>query len=126
MIRSHIALAAGLAFALATSAAHAETKTLYIGMNGGNFERTFSQAVFPDFEKANDVKIVSVPGTSSEILAKAIASKDKPQMHVMFLDDGVMIRAAGMGLCEKLKPSQGLSDLEPAARLKDDMAAGVD
>jgi putative spermidine/putrescine transport system substrate-binding protein len=126
MIRSHTALGAGLALILATAAAQAETRTLYVGMNGGNFERTFSQAVFPDFEKANDVKIVVVPGTSSEILAKAIASKDKPQMHVMFLDDGIMIRAAGMGLCEKLKPNPALADLEPMARLKDDMAAGVD
>jgi putative spermidine/putrescine transport system substrate-binding protein len=126
MTRSHIALGAGLALVLATTSAHAETKTLYVGMNGGNFERTYTQGVFPDFEKANDVKVVVVPGTSSEILAKAIAAKDKPQMHVMFLDDGVMIRAAGMGLCEKLKPSPGLADLEPSARLKDDMAAGID
>ena len=126
MTRSLRSLYAGLAFAFASAVAHAETKTLYVGMNGGNFERTFTQAVFPDFEKANDVKVVVVPGTSSEILAKAIAAKDKPQMHVMFLDDGVMIRAAGMGLCEKLKPSAALADLEPVARLKDDIAAGVD
>jgi putative spermidine/putrescine transport system substrate-binding protein len=126
MIRSLRSLAAGLALVLAGTVAHAETKTLYVGMNGGNFERTFTQAVFPDFEKANDVKVVVVPGTSSEILAKAIAAKDKPQMHVMFLDDGVMIRAAGMGLCEKLKPSPVLADLAPVARLKDDIAAGVD
>jgi len=124
--RSLHALCAGLALALASAAAQAETKTLYVGMNGGNFERTFTQAVFPDFEKANDVKVVVVPGTSSEILAKAIAAKDKPQMHVMFLDDGVMVRAAGMGLCEKLKPSPALADIEPVARLKDDIAAGID
>jgi putative spermidine/putrescine transport system substrate-binding protein len=47
-------------------------------------------------------------------------------MHVMFLDDGVMIRAAGMGLCEKLKPSPVLAQLEPVARLTDDIAAGID
>ena len=46
-----------------------------------------------------------VPGTSSDILAKAQASKDKPQMHVMFLDDGVMVRAIGMGLCQKHAPT---------------------
>src|SRR3569833_3573428 len=130
MTRSRSALAAvlatGVALVLATAAAHAETKTLYVGMNGGKFERTFTQSVFPDFEKANNIKVVVVPGTSSEILAKAIAAKDKPQMHVMFLDDGVMIRAAGMGLCEKLKPTPVLADLEPGARLKDDMAAGID
>src|SRR3712207_1100241 len=85
----------------ASGAAQAQTKTLYVGMNGGNFEKTFTQHVFPDFEKANDVKVVVVPGTSSDILAKATAAKSNPQMHVMFLDDGVMIRAIGAGLCEK-------------------------
>ncbi|WP_315754383.1 MULTISPECIES: ABC transporter substrate-binding protein [unclassified Bradyrhizobium] len=126
MIDARAALGSALALMLATASAHAETRTLYVGMNGGNFERTYTQTVFPDFEKANDVKIVVVPGTSSEILAKAIAAKDKPQMHVMFLDDGVMIRAAGLGLCEKLKPSEALGQLEPFARLKDDIAAGID
>ena len=65
-------LAAGVAaFALAAaSSASAQTKTLYVGMNGGNFERVFTQAVFPAFEKENNVKIVVVPGTSADILAK--------------------------------------------------------
>ena len=112
--------------ALSACAAHAQSKTLYVGMNGGNFERTFTQAVFPEFEKANDVRIVVVPGTSSEILAKTMATKDRPQMHLMFLDDGVMVRAVGLGLCEKLKPDPVLTQLRPVARLKDDMAAGID
>ena len=82
----------------ATGAAVAQTKTIYIGMNGGTMEKAYTQYVFPAFEKANNVKVVVVPGTSSDILAKAQANKDRPQMHVMFLDDGVMIRAIGMGL----------------------------
>lgn len=128
MIDLRNVLAAGVAaFALAAAGgASAQTKTLYVGMNGGNFERVFTQAVFPEFEKQNNVKIVVVPGTSADILAKATAAKDKPQMHVMFLDDGVMVRAIGAGLCEKLKPSPGLSDLPAGARMKDDMAAGID
>ena len=97
-------------------AACAQTKTLYVGMNGGNFEKTFTQYVFPDFEKANNVKVVVVPGTSSDILAKAQATKDKPQMHVMFLDDGVMVRAIGMGLCEKLKAERRRSPSSTRAR----------
>jgi putative spermidine/putrescine transport system substrate-binding protein len=128
MITRRTALAgtvAALALAAAGSA-FAQSKTLYVGMNGGNFERVFTQAVFPAFEKANDVKIVVVPGTSSDILAKATAAKDKPQMHVMFLDDGVMVRAIGAGLCEKLKPSAGLAELPAGARMNGDMAAGVD
>jgi putative spermidine/putrescine transport system substrate-binding protein len=105
--------------------AAAQAKTLYIGMNGGTMEKTYTGHVFGPFEKANDVKVVVVPGTSSDILAKAQANKDKPQMHVMFLDDGIMYRAIGMGLCEKMQPSQTLNDLYPTARFRGDMAAGV-
>jgi putative spermidine/putrescine transport system substrate-binding protein len=94
-------------------------------MNGGTMEKTYTQYVFAPFEKANNVKVVVVPGTSSDILAKAQANKDNPQMHVMFLDDGIMYRAIGMGLCEKLQPSPALADLYPSARFKGDMAAGV-
>lgn len=120
------ALAVTTALVGLTGLASAQTKTLYIGMNGGNFEKTFTQAVFPDFEKANDVKVVVVPGGSADILAKATAAKDKPQMHVMFLDDGVMVRAIGAGLCEKMAPSPAMADLAPGTRMKDDLAVGID
>ena len=110
---------------LSSGLAMAQTKTLYIGMNGGTMEKTYTEHVFGAFEKANNVKVVVVPGTSSDILAKAQANKDDPQMHVMFLDDGIMYRAIGMGLCEKMKPSTALGDLFPTARFKGDMAAGV-
>ena len=116
---------AAVAMTFVSAQALAQTKTLYIGMNGGVMEKTWAERIFPDFEKANNVKVVVVPGTSSDILAKAQASKDKPQMHVMFLDDGVMARAVGMGLCEKMTPSPQLEEIYPIARFKDDMAAGV-
>ncbi len=118
--------ASAAALALTAGSAFAQSKTLYVGMNGGNFEKAFTSAVFPDFEKANDVKVVVVPGGSSDILAKATAAKDKPQMHVMFLDDGVMVRAIGAGLCEPLKPSANLSAVLPGSRMKNDMAVGID
>ena len=124
-IRNTIA-ATALALAATTSLASAETKTLYIGMNGGNFERAYTEHVLPEFEKANDVKVVVVPGTSADILAKATAQKDNPQMHVMLLDDGVMVRAINAGLCQKISDDPVLADIQPAARLKDDMAIGVD
>lgn len=109
---------------VATSAS-AEQQVLYVGMNGGDMERAFTQHVFPPFEKANNVKVVVVPGTSADVLAKAQAFKDNPQMHVMFLDDGVMSRAVSMGLCEKLKPSAELEELYPSARMKGDMSSAV-
>jgi putative spermidine/putrescine transport system substrate-binding protein len=118
-------LATALAALLAAGTAFAQSKTLYIGMNGGTFEKTYTQYVFPEFEKQTGAKVVVVPGTSSDILAKAQANKDKPQMHVMFLDDGIMYRAIGMGLCEKQRPSAALDTLYPAARFKGDMASGV-
>lgn len=123
--KTSLIAAAVLAALLPAGAAFAQTKTLYIGMNGGTMEKTYSQYVFGEFEKQTGAKVVVVPGTSSDILAKAQANKDKPQMHVMFLDDGIMYRAIGMGLCEKQRPSAALNDLFPAARFKGDMASGV-
>ncbi|MFT3719488.1 ABC transporter substrate-binding protein [Pseudorhodoferax sp.] len=122
--KSSVALAAA-ALLLGAGAAQAQTRTLYIGMNGGNMERTYTQFVFPPFEKANDVKVVVVPGTSTDILAKAQAAKGKAQMHVMVLDDGIMYRAINMGLCEKLKPSQNMAAVPAIAHLKDDHAVGL-
>lgn len=119
------ALIATVLAMLASGAVQAQSKTLYIGMNGGNMEKTFTQFVFGPFEQKHNVKVVVVPGGSSDILAKAQAAKDKPQMHVMFLDDGVMYRAVGMGLCEKQKPNSNLASLLPVAHIKDDMATGV-
>ncbi|MEO5732564.1 MAG: ABC transporter substrate-binding protein [Rubrivivax sp.] len=117
-------IVAAVLVAGAASPAFAQ-KTLYIGMNGGAYEKIYTEHIFPGFEKATGAKVVVVPGTSTDILAKVQASKDKPQMHVMFLDDGVMYRAISMGLCEKLKGSAALNELHPAARMKGDMAAGV-
>ncbi len=117
----------GAAFAaLLPAGALAQQKTLYVGMNGGDMEHAFTQYVFPDFERANDVKIVVVPGTSTDVLARAQAFKDKPQMHVMFLDDGIMARAISMGLCEPLNDDPVLKELYPTALMKGRMAAGID
>ncbi|MET3914026.1 putative spermidine/putrescine transport system substrate-binding protein [Variovorax sp. OAS795] len=124
-LRRTVLGAAAVAALAAGGAASAQTKTLYIGMNGGTMEKAYSQYVFPAFEKLYGAKVVVVPGTSSDILAKAQANKDRPQMHVMFLDDGIMVRAIGMGLCQKQRPNPSLAEIYPAARFKDDMASGV-
>jgi putative spermidine/putrescine transport system substrate-binding protein len=105
--------------------AFAQQKTLYIGMNGGVMEQSYTKYVFPAFERINNVKVVVVPGTSSDILAKVQASKEKPPVHVMFLDDGVMMRAIKMGLCQKMNDTPVLKDLYASARMAGGMAAGV-
>jgi len=124
-LRRTVLGAAAVAALAAGGMAGAQTKTLYIGMNGGTMEKAYTQYVFPAFEKLHGAKVVVVPGTSSDILAKAQANKDRPQMHVMFLDDGIMVRAIGMGLCQKQRPNPSLAEIYPAARFKDDMASGV-
>ncbi|MEB0090506.1 ABC transporter substrate-binding protein [Pseudomonas sp. CCI1.2] len=111
-----------LASLLMTGTAHADP-TLYLGMNGGTMERVYADKVLPAFEKANHVKVVIVPGTSSDILAKVQASKDNPQMHVIFLDDGIMYRAISMGLCDTLQDSPVLADIPAKAKIKDQAVA---
>lgn len=118
-------LAAMLLVATTAVQAQKPVKTIYIGMNGGVMEQSYTKYVFPAFERIHGVKVVVVPGTSSDILAKVQASKEKPPVHVMFLDDGVMMRAVKMGLCQKLADSPVLKDLYPSARMAGGMAAGV-
>ena len=69
------ALAVALAAGFAAGSAQAQTKTLYIGMNGGTMEQSYTKYVFPAFERIHGVKVVVVPGSSSDILAKVLASK---------------------------------------------------
>jgi putative spermidine/putrescine transport system substrate-binding protein len=111
-----------LAALLASAPAVAEP-TLYLGMNGGTMERLYADQILPAFEKANNVKVVIVPGTSSDILAKVQANKDNPQMHVIFLDDGIMYRAISMGLCDKLQDSAPLADIPAKGKIKDQAVA---
>lgn len=111
-----------LGLMLATASAHADP-VLYLGMNGGTMERLYADEVLPIFEKANHVKVTIVPGTSSDILAKVQANKEHPQMHVMFLDDGIMYRAISMGLCSPLADSPVLADLPAKARIKQEAVA---
>ncbi|VVN03006.1 hypothetical protein PS858_00221 [Pseudomonas fluorescens] len=111
-----------LSVLLTATQAQAEP-TLYLGMNGGTMERLYADKVLPVFEKANNVKVVIVPGTSADILAKVQASKGNPQMHVMFLDDGIMYRAIAMGLCDKLEDSPTLAQIPAKGRIKDQAVA---
>ena len=118
LTRRALVAAAALATVAAAGTASAQTKTLYIGMNGGTMEKAYTQYVFPAFEKLHGAKVVVVPGTSSDILAKAQANKDKPQMHVMFLDDGIMVRAMAWACARSKSPTRTSMKftLQPASR----------
>ena len=60
--RRALVATAALAGMPAAGSATAQTKTIYIGMNGGTMERLYADKVLPAFEQANDVKVVIVPG----------------------------------------------------------------
>lgn len=114
------ALIAGTSFS-----AYSQT-TLYVGMNGGTMQKMYEDYIFPIFEKANDVKIEVIPGTSTDVLAKVQASKENPQMNLMFLDDGLMYRAVKMGLCTQTKLDPTINkQLYPSAHMSNDMATAV-
>ena len=55
------------ALALCAGAAHAQDKTLYIGMNGGDMERSYTKYVFPAFERIHGVKVVVVSNITDHI-----------------------------------------------------------
>ena len=97
-----LASACSVAASLLCGSAFAQSKTLYIGMNGGTMEKTYTEHVFGAFEKANNVKVVVVPGTSSDILAKA-------QKPLFFF---------GNGCRNALLPSTGMSAKERAAAVR--------
>jgi putative spermidine/putrescine transport system substrate-binding protein len=109
--------------ALAPSAVFAQQKTLYVAGYGGSFEKTIRDAVIPDFEKANGVKVEYVAGNSTDTLAKLQAQKGNQQIDVAIVDDGPMYQAIQLGFCGKV---DGLpADLYDAARFKDDRAVAI-
>jgi putative spermidine/putrescine transport system substrate-binding protein len=97
--------------------------TLYLGMNGGTMERLYADQILPAFEQQHHAKVVIVPGTSADILAKVQASPEKPPIHVMLLDDGIMYRAIDMGMCSTLQDTPVLAHFPANARIKDSAVA---
>ena len=89
--------------ALTPSAGLAQQKTLYVAGYGGSFEKTIRDAVIPDFEKANGVKVEYVAGNSTDTLAKLQAQKGNQQIDVAIVDDGPMYQAIQLGFCGKIE-----------------------
>ncbi|WP_238535785.1 ABC transporter substrate-binding protein [Paraburkholderia phytofirmans] len=91
--------------------------TLYLANVGGSSEQLYQQKVIPAFEKAHNVKVVYVAGTSSDTLAKLQAQKGRQQINVAVMDDGPMYQAMRLGLCTKIAEAPVLNDLYPLARI---------
>ncbi len=105
MSKKTIPMLFGMATALAAITAAAETPTLYLGSYGGSTQDVFQSELLPKFEKEHNVKIVYIPGNSSDTLAKLQAQKNAPELDVVLLDEGPMYQAVQFGFCADIDKS---------------------
>ncbi len=122
MQRKLISVVIGCMLMPAASVVYAQTPTLYLGSYGGSTQKAFQDEVLPAFEKANNVKVVYVPGNSTDTLGKLQAQKSKQELDVVMLDDGPMYQAIQFGFCDKVDKSAPvykdlypISDMGPTA-----------
>lgn len=117
-------LAAALVTLCGTSAALAQQPTLYVGSYGGSTEKVFKEKILPPFEAKHKVKVVYVPGNSTDTLAKLQAQKARQELDVVLLDDGPMYQAMQFGFCDTIKDAAVYKDLYPLAKMGD-KATGI-
>ncbi|WP_455282289.1 ABC transporter substrate-binding protein [Cupriavidus necator] len=117
-------LAAALVTLCGTTAALAQQPTLYVGSYGGSTEKVFKEKILPPFEAKHKVKVVYVPGNSTDTLAKLQAQKAKQELDVVLLDDGPMYQAVQFGFCDTIKDAPVYKDLYSLAKIGD-KATGI-
>ena len=91
-------------------------QTMYVAGYGGSFQQEMQADIIPEFEAKHNVKIVYVPGISSEIVAKLQAQKGHEQINVAIADDGPMYQAIHYGDCENLESAPVYDDIYDFAR----------
>lgn len=130
--KTSISALVGLSMTLVSAAAAADTPTLYLGSYGGSTQEVFQSKLLPKFEKEHNVKIVYIPGNSSDTLAKLQAQKNAPEMDVVLLDEGPMYQAVQFGFCDKIDKSApvykdlySLANLGPKAVALGTIATGL-
>ncbi len=90
--------------------------TLYMAGYSGDTQRLLEKEIIPAFEASHDVKVVYVPGNSSEILAKLQAQRGNQEINVALMDDGPMHQAVQMGLCGKVEDAAVYDELYDMAK----------
>ncbi len=113
-----------LAFGLLASPAMAK-KTLYLGAYGGSTEKLMMEVILPPWEKANDAKVVYVPGNSTSTLAKLQAQAGRQELDVVFLDDGPMYQAISLGYCAPIQDAAIFNDIYDIAKMGTENAVGL-
>ena len=112
------------AVALICGNVQAAERTLYLAGYGGSTEKLMKEKVLPKWEKANNAKVVYVPGNSTTTLAKLQAQKGNQEIDVAFIDDGPMEQALALGFCDKIESKGTINDLYDNAKFGEDRAVG--
>lgn len=108
---------------LVAGTAQAE-RTLYLAGYGGSTETILKSKVLPKWEKANDAKVVYIPGNSTTTLAKLQAQRAKQEIDVAFIDDGPMEQALALGFCDKIEEKGSMLDVYDNAKFGNGRAVG--
>jgi putative spermidine/putrescine transport system substrate-binding protein len=99
-------------------------ETIYVGGPGGTVQKAYEEKIIPSFEARTGAKVVYVPGSSSDTVAKLIAQKGRQDLSFILIDSGPMARAVDQNLCAPLPASPVLNDIYPDARLPGGTAVG--
>ncbi len=119
-----LAIFAGTAAGVAGALPAAAQQHLTVAAYGGSYEQVMRTSVIPPFEHDNNVKIDYLTGNSSDNLARMQAQRGNQSVGVAVLDDGPMVQAVSLGLCQKL-PDAVRDEVYPIAVLGDDHAVGT-
>lgn len=122
-MRKYLSIMSSLAMAASFSAHAAET--MYVAGFGGSVEAAFREKIIPAFEAKTGVKVVYVPGNSTDTLAKLQAQKAKQEISVAIIDDAPMSVAVDAGLCAKLEDGPNSKNTYPSARRTGGQAIGL-
>ena len=120
-----ITFALAASTALATTAAIAQQKTMFVAGYGGSYEQTMRKEVIPAFEKQANVKIEYVAGNSTDTLAKLQAQKGNQQIDVAIVDDGPAYQAVALGFCGTLTDGAVYKDVAPVMKFKSNKGVGL-
>lgn len=118
-----LAFAASLAFA--GLAAAQEPTRMVVGFPGGSLGDVLKKAFAP-WERDNNIKIEWITGVSTELVAKATASKDNPEFNVIFGDELSGYTASQRGLLVPIDESivTNYKDVVPRARSEKNDSVG--
>ena len=111
--------------ALMASLAAQSAETMYVMGTGGVKQKGYEEQVIPQFEARTGAKVIYVPGSSTDIVAKLIAQKGKQDASVILIDSGPIQAAMEQDLCAPLPASPVIKDLYPSARLPGNTAVGT-